>query len=34
METAVRADRAGTVVKVAVTPGMQVETKDLLVVLG
>jgi pyruvate carboxylase len=33
METAVRAERAGTVKKVAVVPGQQVDTKDLMLVL-
>ncbi|MBC7953469.1 MAG: pyruvate carboxylase [Rhodospirillaceae bacterium] len=34
METAVRAERSGTVKRVAVTPRQAVEMKDLLVVLG
>ncbi|MCB1810107.1 MAG: biotin/lipoyl-binding protein, partial [Candidatus Competibacteraceae bacterium] len=34
METAIRADRDATIKEVFVTPGMQVESKDLLVVLG
>lgn len=34
METAVRAERAGTVKRVAVTPRQAVEMKDLLMVLG
>ncbi|MEZ5589249.1 MAG: pyruvate carboxylase [Gammaproteobacteria bacterium] len=33
METAIRADRDATIKEVFVTPGMQVESKDLLVVL-
>jgi pyruvate carboxylase len=33
METAVRAERAGTIKRVAVVPGQQVDTKDLLMVL-
>ncbi|MEA4836766.1 MAG: pyruvate carboxylase [Rhodospirillaceae bacterium] len=34
METVVRAERAGTIQHIAVTPGTIVETKDLLVVLS
>ena len=34
METAIRAERAAKVASVAVTPGTQVEAKDLLMVLG
>ena len=33
METAVRAERAGTIKKICVTPAQQVDTKDLLIVL-
>ncbi|CAA7619155.1 Pyruvate carboxylase [Magnetospirillum sp. LM-5] len=33
METAVRAERAGTVKRVAVAPGQQIDTKDLLMVV-
>ncbi len=32
METALHADRAGTVAEVLATPGQQVDAKDLLVV--
>jgi len=34
METAVRAEKAGTVQKICVTPGQQVDTKDLLIVMA
>jgi pyruvate carboxylase len=34
METSVRAETDGTVAEVLARPGMQVDSKDLLVVLG
>jgi pyruvate carboxylase len=34
METSVRAESDGTVAEVLARPGMQVDAKDLLVVLG
>ncbi len=34
METALHAPRDGTIAEVLVTPGAQIDAKDLLVVLG